>query len=126
MYGVPRPTSQAAKTFKAVASPTNDPESLTREPAGGLDRPPDVLRGGGHGEVADAQAGERVDDGVDDGGGRGRGCAFACGLDAERVRRREHFHDLGPERRQRVRSPRAPGRSLARPRRASGRGRSWG
>ena len=68
-----------------------------------MNRPPDILRRGGHGDVANAELAERVDDRVDDRGGRGRGRAFASGLDAERIGRREDLDDLRAEGRHGVR-----------------------
>src|SRR2546428_4178426 len=69
-----------------------------------VDRTPDALRRDGHVEVFDAEFGERVDDRVDDGAERRRRAAFAAAAQAERVRRRGYFAELGHERWQRVRA----------------------
>ena len=53
-----------------------------------LDGGPHVLRAGGHRDVADAETGQRVDDGVDDGRGGADRAGLADALDAERVGRR--------------------------------------
>ena len=63
---------------------------------------PDIVGRRRHLDVAHAEVPQRIDDGADDRGERGRGAAFAAGLDAERVGRRQHLDDLGAERRQRV------------------------
>src|SRR5262245_38322195 len=62
-----------------------------------VDRAPDALRRDGHVEVFDAEFGERVDHRVDDGAERRRRAAFAAAAQAERVRRRGHFAELGHE-----------------------------
>src|SRR5499426_2235054 len=69
-----------------------------------VDRAPDALRRDGHVEVLDAELGERVDDRVDDRAERRRRAAFAAAAQAERVRRRGYFAELGHERWQRVRA----------------------
>ena len=67
-----------------------------------LDRLPDRERRRRHGDVAHAEVAQRIDDGADHHRERRRGAAFAAGLDAERIGRRQHLDDLGLERRQRV------------------------
>ena len=69
-----------------------------------LDRLPDRERRRRHRDVADAVVAQRIDDGADDHRERRRGAAFAAGLDAERIGRRQHLDDLGLERRQGVRA----------------------
>src|SRR6185312_2545481 len=51
------------------------------------DRPPYPLRGGGHIDVLDAERGERVEHGGDDGLRRGDGAGLARPLNPERVGR---------------------------------------
>src|SRR3984885_15225 len=65
-----------------------------------LYRPPNLLRRHRHFDMGDAEFGERVDHGVDDGAERAGGAAFAGAAHAEPVGRREHFADVGGERRQ--------------------------
>src|SRR6516162_6887033 len=61
-------------------------------------RAPHPLRGDRHLHVFDAEVLERVDDGVDHGGERRRGAAFAAGAHPERIVRRWYLADLGGKR----------------------------
>src|SRR5215475_1063218 len=63
---------------------------------GGLDRPPDLLGGGRHREVGDAERGQRVDDRVDHRGRDADRATLSDALDAERVvgARRDVVADL--------------------------------
>src|SRR5262249_9689699 len=61
-------------------------------------RAPQPLWGDRHLQVADAEFLERVDDGVDHGGERRRGAAFAAGAHPERIVRRWCLADLGGKR----------------------------
>src|SRR3954463_8910360 len=63
---------------------------------GGLDRPPDLLGGGRHRDVGDAEGGQRVDDRVDHRRRDADRAALADALDAERVvgARRDVVADL--------------------------------
>src|SRR5262245_39551542 len=63
---------------------------------GGLDRAPDLLGGGRHRQVGDAERGQRVDDRVDHRGRHADRAALADALDAARVvgARRDVVADL--------------------------------
>src|SRR5215813_2753048 len=108
-----RTTETAARISSAVRGSSGwtiamvDPFSVPRCSMSGplrVDRAPDALRRDGHVEVFDAELGERVDDRVDDRAERRRRAAFAAAAQAERVRRRGYFAELGHERWQRVRA----------------------
>src|ERR1700738_1959731 len=71
----------------------NSSQQLRRLPARVLDRGPYLEGGGGHGHVAHSQRRKGVEDGADH-HRQGRGAtAFAAGLDAKRVGRRQDLDD---------------------------------
>src|SRR5947199_6798279 len=82
------------------ASPLRSEPSLAspdRFYSGVADRLPDLEGRRRHRDVAHAERGEGVEDGVDDDGERRGAAAFAAGFDTKRVGRRQHLDNLGCE-----------------------------
>src|SRR5258708_6413912 len=90
-----------AAAAAATATPSRQAHSrmvnLTSPP---VDHSPYRVRRGGKRDIAHAEFCQRVDQRIRHRGGRRRGAAFAAGLDAGRIRRREHLDDLPAEARQ--------------------------